>query len=171
HVVIEPEYLDGLPSIAGRYPRRPVWTNAGLRAGSLLIVTDVDTDSTLSDHEREAYRVTGVRASLRLGLVKNGEFVAGVGVPGAAPREWTADEVALLRETAERTWAEIQRREAEAALAEAAARDAYRILLADALRSQADPVAIRRAAARVFGEHSKCNRVIFVQRVGDDELV
>jgi transposase len=51
-------------------------------------------------------------------LVKGGRFVAALGVHQHAPRGWTPEEVALVEETAERTWAALERARAEEALRE-----------------------------------------------------
>jgi PAS domain S-box-containing protein len=48
--------------------------------------------------------------------VKDGRLVAALGVNQVRPRAWTAAEVALVEETAERTWAAVGRARAEEAL-------------------------------------------------------
>src|SRR4029079_9643902 len=56
-----------------------------------------------------------IRAALGVSLVKDGRFVSNFGVVNATPRAWTTQEVALVRETGERTWEAAERARAEAA--------------------------------------------------------
>jgi diguanylate cyclase len=51
-------------------------------------------------------------------LVKEGRLVAVLSIHAAAARAWTPNEVAMVEETAERTWAAVERARAEAALRE-----------------------------------------------------
>ena len=89
---------------------------ASRRRGETMVVTDVMTDSRFGAAEREAWVAGGVRAGITVALVKARSFVADFGVQSATPREWTADEAALVEATAERTWAAVERARAEAAL-------------------------------------------------------
>ncbi|WP_431217537.1 GAF domain-containing protein [Puia sp. P3] len=49
-------------------------------------------------------------------LIKNGRLVAQLGIQQDAPRKWTSDEIVFVRETADRTWAAVERARAEGAL-------------------------------------------------------
>ena len=92
---------------------------APLRAGQVLAIADVALDP----------RSAGIapagmlpRAMLAVPLVRRGELRALLYAADVARRRWSAAEVALLREVAERSWAAIGRAQAEAALAESEAR-------------------------------------------------
>src|SRR3712207_3532907 len=91
-----------------------------------MVVPDVTTDSRFDSAERAAWAAGGVHAAVTVALVKAGRFVGEFGVHSATPREWTAEEVALVEATAERTWAAVERARAEAALRESEAK--YRTL-------------------------------------------
>src|SRR3712207_7894224 len=91
-----------------------------------MVVPDVTTDSRFDSAERAAWAAGGVHAAVTVALVKAGRFVGEFGVHSATPREWTAEEVALVEATAERTWAAVERARAEAALRESEAK--YRSL-------------------------------------------
>jgi PAS domain S-box-containing protein len=119
------DYADGVPSNAGRYPltgfqeaRLAQW-----RSGRMSSVSDSLTDPGLNDDERAAYAVFGARAAIGVPLVANGRFAALLVVNQREPRAWSANDLALTRETAERTWSAIERARAEAAL-----RDRERLL-------------------------------------------
>jgi PAS domain S-box-containing protein len=55
-------------------------------------------------------------------LVKGGTLVAGLWLHNSSPRHWSDDEIALVTEVGERTWAAVERARAEAALRESEGR-------------------------------------------------
>lgn len=77
---------------------------------------DVEDSPALTTERREIYRQLGLRAHVTVPLVRRGHLVAFFSVQSATPREWTVEEVALVRETAERTWTAIERSRAERGL-------------------------------------------------------
>lgn len=87
-------------------------------SGEGLIVADVDADPAFDARERAAWAAAGVRAAIVAPLVKEGRLIAEVGVHSGTPRAWTDDEVSLVREVGERTWAAAERAKAAAALHE-----------------------------------------------------
>src|SRR5262249_51956383 len=87
-----------------------------LRAGKPTWREDVLADARLSESENSAASAIGVRASANAPLVKNGNLVAMLGVHWKDPHAWSASELELLREVADRTWAATERARAEAAL-------------------------------------------------------
>ncbi|QEH35521.1 Oxygen sensor histidine kinase NreB [Aquisphaera giovannonii] len=89
-----------------------------LRRGEPLVVSDASTDPTIGAPQRAAWLAAEIRSTVTVPLVKQGRDVAVFAVHGARPREWTAAEVELVREVAERTWAAAERAEAQAALRE-----------------------------------------------------
>jgi GAF domain-containing protein len=86
---------------------------ASRRRGETMVVTDITTDSRFGSAEQAAWVAGGVQAAITVALVKGERFVAEFGVHNATPREWTADEVALVEAAAERTWAAVERARAE----------------------------------------------------------
>ncbi|HVF97716.1 MAG TPA: PAS domain S-box protein, partial [Flavisolibacter sp.] len=57
-----------------------------------------------------------VVANAGMGLLKGGRWVATFGMHSNVPRKWTETDIWLLEETAERTWAAVERAKAEKAL-------------------------------------------------------
>ncbi|OZI51799.1 PAS domain-containing sensor histidine kinase [Bordetella genomosp. 5] len=86
--------------------------------GRTLAVRDVEQWNLLSPLDLPAYLRVGVAALIKVPLVKEGRLVAFLGVHQDAPRDWSAGDVALLEEVAERTWAAVERARAESALRE-----------------------------------------------------
>lgn len=122
--VIEQDYTAGVRPLAGRYPVAafgPALLKA-LLEGRTVIEADATTEPDRSPGEQAAFASVQVRGHVDVPLVKGGQFVAGMTVHVSDPREWTRQEVALIEETAERTWAAVERVRAEAALHESDAR-------------------------------------------------
>ena len=110
----------GIGSAERETPGRPTAFGEQLidayRRGETVAVDDVETDARITPAERSAHRAADVRAFLAVALVKTGRWVASFGPQSAAPRHWTASEVELTREVAERTWATVERARAEGLL-------------------------------------------------------
>jgi len=85
------------------------------RRGETIVVNDINTDPEYTASERAAWSNVGTRAAVATGLVKGDRLVVILGVQSAGARDWTADEIALVVETAERTWEAAERARAEAA--------------------------------------------------------
>ncbi|KAB0676293.1 PAS domain S-box protein [Aureimonas leprariae] len=88
---------------------------AGYRAGRTMVARDTERDAA-SDGNLAAVRAIRVRAWIGVPLVKDGRWVAAVGVHSSVPRDWTPAEIRLVEEVGERTWAAAERACAEAAL-------------------------------------------------------
>jgi PAS domain S-box-containing protein len=92
------------------------------RAGRTLAIADVAADDRITAAELAAYHALGFRAFVGIPLLKEGRFVAGLGIHSATPREWSQIEVAIAEATADRTWAALERARAGTASREAAER-------------------------------------------------
>jgi PAS domain S-box-containing protein len=118
--VIHHEYTRGVPPLAGQPPR--MLTNDQVREalgrGETVVVDDFQSDPRLNDDDRARLEARQIAAFMVAALVKAGRIVASFGVHHVAPRVWTASEVELVRDVAERTWDAVERTRAEAALRE-----------------------------------------------------
>lgn len=129
-LIVERNYVhEGQPLLTGRFRMADFGKTlvAALDAGQTLVIPDIGVAAELSEEERAAYAAIGIAALAGVPLIKDGRFVANLNVHQAAPRPWTADEVALIEEVAEHTWSAVARARAEAALAESEAR--FRLLV------------------------------------------
>jgi GAF domain-containing protein/AmiR/NasT family two-component response regulator len=116
HVVVAADYADGVPSVAGRYhldDYAPTLKDE-YRAGRTVAIADTAADPRVPGPLRAAWDALRIRAMVGVPLVKGGRFVAALGVGERDPRPWTAEDIALVEETAERTWAAVERARAEA---------------------------------------------------------
>ncbi len=110
-VIVRRDYVDGVPSMVGRYPKDSfgrVMTDR-LRRGETLVVDDMDRLPGLLDSERQVTRAIHVAAHIAVTLIKDGQWVANLAVHSATPRHWTPAEVALAEDVADRTWAAAER--------------------------------------------------------------
>lgn len=154
HYVVEREWNDGmLPTLVGKHPvaafGQKLWEH--LSAGRTAHSADIAEDPAYTASERAAFAATRMAAHVGVPLVKNGRLVAGLTVQSAQPRAFSADEVTLVEDTADATWASVERARSEAALREADRRkDEFIATLAHELRNPLAPV---RHAARLLAQH------------------
>lgn len=95
-----------------------LYVKADFRQGSTVVVSNTATDPRVSEKDARSYEVYGMGAYVAVPLVKAGRFIVCIGVHNASPRDWTSLEVSLIEETAERTWAAVERARAETRLRE-----------------------------------------------------
>jgi PAS domain S-box-containing protein len=114
-VVIEREHrAPDATSFVGRHPAGQFGPDVhDLRAGRTIAVPDTEAEHS-TEAIKETWRALGVRARLGIPLVKQGRLVAGLGVHSTNPRPWSDNDVQIVLETAERTWAAVERARAEA---------------------------------------------------------
>jgi PAS domain S-box-containing protein len=108
----------GTRSIAGRYRLDKfgaIFTHT-LRNDRVLAVADTGSIEGLSESERQRCRDFGIRALLKVPLVKDGRLVAFVALHQSAPRTWSEDDIALAIEVADRSWDVVERSRSERAL-------------------------------------------------------
>lgn len=146
--------LPGLPELVGRRFTLSDFgptLEAEFSAGGTSWRDDVQTDRGFTAAERAVYATIHVAAWATTALVKDGRLVGMLSAHFAAPHRWSRAELALVEETAERTWAAVARARAEEALrcahAELEARVRERTAqLAEVNQSLATEVAERRGA-------------------------
>jgi PAS domain S-box-containing protein len=115
-------FAPGYDSLAGPHSFSDYGTYIDdLRRGLAVANTDIERDPRTSAH-KAAFQAIGVRAYLDVPVAEKGHVVGLLFVHSALPRVWTDDEIALVREFAERTHAAIARRAAEQELRQSEAR-------------------------------------------------
>jgi PAS domain S-box-containing protein len=86
-----------------------------LRAGLPLAIADVRTAPETAP-VAAAFENINIRAVINVPLLENGRLVAIVYVHTTVPRRWTADEIRLVQDVADRTWEACGRAQAAQAL-------------------------------------------------------
>lgn len=109
----------GVPSSEGAYSLDLFGSRAAseMRTGKTLIVQDVGRELGAGDG-KEMFQAIGIEAIICCPLIKDGRLTAMMAVHQHHPRDWLAQEVALVREVVERCWAHVERVGAEARLRE-----------------------------------------------------
>jgi GAF domain-containing protein len=145
--------------------------NDASRRGETVVVNDVESDPRLPDADRELLRKGNAAAFIGVPLIKDGCWVAILGVTSARPRWWTADQVHLIQIAAERMWAHVERARAEEALGRSESRQAFLRRLNEAIRPLADPARILEETCRLLGTHLGAHRVSYGEIDGEDYVV
>jgi len=108
---------DGVESVAGAIDLRQFGHFVGeLRANRPVVVEDAGADPRTAD-VADALAALGASAFVNLPVVEDEQLVALVFVNATAPRDWSPQDLALVREVAERTHTASQRLRTEIALA------------------------------------------------------
>jgi len=162
-VVVRDGYLDGLEALAGRYPRAALgamWDRA-CAAWQALVIRDVEADPRLDEGERARYRRAGVAAMVGLPVGADGAAAAVFALQASAARDWSEEDVDLVREVAERTWAVVERVRAEAAVRDADRRkDEFLAVLAHELRNPLAPISNAVQMLRCASGKRKADRLM-----------
>jgi PAS domain S-box-containing protein len=171
--VIAKSYVDGVAPFVGRGPVAHFGKAIvdASRRGETVVVDDVITDPRFTDAERKQLRAGETAAFVGTPLIKEGRWVATFGVHSRTPRVWTPDEIALVQEVADRIWATLEHRKAEAELRANQGRLAFLLRLNDALRPLSDPAAVQDTAARLLGEHLGVARVGYAEVEGREYVI
>ncbi|WP_199312560.1 GAF domain-containing protein [Microcoleus sp. FACHB-672] len=127
-VIVHCNYTCGVGQLSGRYRLEDYSRNltADHQVEHTQVVTDIPNNPKYTDAEKTRYREIDIAAHIDVPLIKNNQFVALLAAQQSTPRQWTETEVKLVEETAEQTWAAVERAYAEAALRESEAK--YRTL-------------------------------------------
>jgi two-component sensor histidine kinase len=108
--VIHEDFVDGLDSIKGHHPVESLVSDAAtLRRGGVAIRNDLASDAGLLTATGRTFENVGAASYMAVGLVKDGHWIAVLGVQSAAARAWTPHETDLLQETAKRALIAIDR--------------------------------------------------------------
>lgn len=107
---------NGVRSIVGRWPVVAFGPECvrQMRAGEAYVVSDSELDERLTEKDRLAYRATQIGAVICVPLHKAGKFTAAMAVHQRSAREWTTEEVALVRTVVARCWEALERARSEA---------------------------------------------------------
>jgi PAS domain S-box-containing protein len=115
---VNQDYLRGdSPSLVGIHQFTDFgWIVPYLQRGETVIVANTQSSDIIPDGDRAAMAAIKILSHISLPLIKAGALVGALCVTESIPRQWSAVEVELVRETAERIWATIARACAEADL-------------------------------------------------------
>jgi PAS domain S-box-containing protein len=120
-IVCESCYAEGVAPLLGTYRLDDFGAEsiARQRRGATEVVNDVAADPA---QEQATWAAIDTRAFVCVPLVRDGRLQAALYVNARQPRDWSPDEVALIEDTAARSWDALQRAIAERAVRESDAR-------------------------------------------------
>ncbi len=120
--IIETDYRRDadMPSHAGRHSVKDFGLGLfdGAEHGRVVAIEDVTKVPELTKAEIQKFLAIEVVAFINVPLIRNKEFVAGIGAHHANPHTWTPTEIELIREVAARVWFSVERACAEGELRE-----------------------------------------------------
>ncbi len=119
-LLVERDFVrEGTPSLAGSYPLEAfAWIEQSTQKGEPAVIDNVLTSPLISDAGRAVILSTNVSAFTCVPLLKDDRRVSALCVADMKPRVWKTGEIELVKETAERTWAAVERARAETAVRE-----------------------------------------------------
>ncbi|HEY7285319.1 MAG TPA: ATP-binding protein, partial [Vicinamibacterales bacterium] len=108
---------EGRPSMVGKHDFSDMPEFLELfRAGQIVIVEDFQHTPLRSQRATDWYVAAGIQAFLGVPVLKDGEPIAALVLADTEPHSWPPLAIDLTIESAERTWAAVERVRAEAAL-------------------------------------------------------
>lgn len=115
---VEVEWCDQLGTIIGIYSLMSFGRNniAALARGETVVMDDTDASPHVDDENRPAMDAMGIRAAITVPLLRRNDLAAVLSVHHPGPRLWSDEDIRLVEEVAERTWATLERATAEASL-------------------------------------------------------
>lgn len=111
---------DDLPSVAGVYllSQFPLFRSM-MNSGESLVIQDANTTDLIDEELRQLCVQMQIISFINIPVKKNSQYVGNFCVTNSSVRDWTAFEIDVTKEIAERTWASIERGRTEEALREA----------------------------------------------------
>ncbi|MBX3566048.1 MAG: GAF domain-containing protein [Sphingomonas sp.] len=143
--------IQAFTSLAERYS----WSESRVVADNRMLGRAGD------DPVQRAANLMGVRSSINVPIVKEGKPVAMLAVLDTDSRHWSADEIELAEELAERVWAALARARAEAQLQERERHQAFVIDWGDRVRGETSPQAIMAVTLEWLGRHLGITRATY----------
>lgn len=119
-IFVTRNYTNGVPGIEGRYRYDDYGPHLlqEFRAGRTVVCNTIADNETLSAAEKKAHAMLQIGSSINVPLLKDGRLLGVMFMHCAEAHSWSDQEVALIQETADRTWEAVERSRTEAALRE-----------------------------------------------------
>ncbi|MGO4387658.1 PAS domain S-box protein [Microvirga sp. 2YAF29] len=122
HMIVRADYRRGdEPSLVGSCPVASFGILQELSAGRTTVIHDTLNSPIFSEASRAQWGSRGMRSVIAVPIMKDGTLISALAVADTEPRDWTRD-IASIEETAQRTWAAVERARAEMARRESESR-------------------------------------------------
>jgi PAS domain S-box-containing protein len=123
-----------------------------LRRGETVVFADAEVDPRVGDRA-DALKAISARSVVNMPVLERDGMVALLYLNHATPREWLPDELALIREVAERTRTAVERRRAETDLHKNEGRLRFLDNLNKEISLAGDADGVMSTTTRLLGEH------------------
>jgi PAS domain S-box-containing protein len=112
--IVEHCYAREVPPVIGRFSIDKLGAKllVAFQSGQAVSFTDLQAATDLTCEQRDAFASVQARGLMGVPLIKNGDLVAGLAVQMMEPYDFSYDEMLVTKETAERTWAAVERAQA-----------------------------------------------------------
>jgi len=135
-----------------------------LTTGATTAVDDIRNEPRLIDPaQRSQFLAAKIGAFVGVPLVKGGRLVAILSAHQSSARQWTHNDIVLLEEVAERTWAAVERARAEDLRRRAEEFNALLVRFSDEVHGLIDPQAVAEAACRIVIEKIGTERAYWAE--------
>jgi signal transduction histidine kinase len=122
-----------------------------LRQGRPVIVEDLCADPHFTDFA-DAYKALAIQSIVIVPLIRDGRLRGNLNVADIVARNWTADEVSVVADVADRTWDALERARSEEALRISNRRkDEFLAMLSHELRNPLAPIRTAAELLRMVG--------------------
>ncbi|MBE7176139.1 MAG: PAS domain S-box protein, partial [Mucilaginibacter polytrichastri] len=92
--------------------------HAVAKLGKTIVRDDISVAIDMTPEQKRSFVEIGLRAIIEVPIIKDGRLIASIAVHFGQPRRLSTVDIALAEETAERTWAAVEKAKAEQALKE-----------------------------------------------------
>jgi PAS domain S-box-containing protein len=114
-IAVRQDYTCGVASLSGVYETRRYGEelDRNIRSGRTVVSPDIANDASFTSKQKLALAAVDIAAMINVPLVKSGRLFAVMFVHFSDPHQFTSFEQDLVTETAEMTWAAVERAKAE----------------------------------------------------------
>jgi PAS domain S-box-containing protein len=123
--IIEGDYhAAGIGSLRGRFRAKDFGEKQlkQFHTGQTMVVRNIQNEPLITSTDLANYAKLQIASHIAVPMVKDGQFRALFGVHYSEPRNWTPEDISIVQETADRTWAAVERARSEAELKNSRAR-------------------------------------------------
>lgn len=139
-----------------------------LKRGETVVCADAEKDPRIGERA-DALEAISARALVNMPISESDGVVALLYLNNAEPREWTAEELELVREVAERTRTAVERRRAEVAVRENEARLTFLDALNRETAKTRDADGVLAVTTRMLGEHLMVSSCAYADMDPDED--
>jgi signal transduction histidine kinase/PAS domain-containing protein len=139
-----------------------------LKAGRTVVIANAELDPRTAAGA-DALKKISAHSLVNMPVTEQGDAVALLFLNHADPREWLEDEIALMREFAERTRTAVERRRAELALRANARRLTFFDALGKATAAATNADAILAITTRLVAEHLELSNCAYADMDEDED--